>query len=51
MTLGRRVRVSAEGRDVAGVAEDIDETGALLVRAGKRLERVVAGDVALARTR
>ena len=51
VTLGRQVRVSAEGRDVAGVAEDIDETGALLVRAGSRLERVVSGDVAFERSR
>jgi BirA family biotin operon repressor/biotin-[acetyl-CoA-carboxylase] ligase len=51
VTLGREVRISADGRDIAGVAEDIDETGALLVRAGKRLERVLSGDVVLARTR
>jgi BirA family biotin operon repressor/biotin-[acetyl-CoA-carboxylase] ligase len=51
VTLGREVRVSTEGRDVAGVAEDIDETGALLIRSGKRLERVLSGDVVLARTR
>lgn len=44
-TLGRPVRVSAEGRDVEGVAEDIDETGALLLRVGKVLTRVVAGDL------
>ncbi len=47
VVLGRQVRVSAEGREVAGVAEDIDETGALLVRVGKRLERVLSGDVTL----
>ena len=51
VTLGRTVRVSTEGRDLEGVAEDIDESGALLVRAGERLERVVAGDVKLLRPR
>ena len=51
VTLGREVRVSTEGREVAGVAEDLDETGALLVRSGKRLERVLAGDVTLVRPR
>jgi BirA family biotin operon repressor/biotin-[acetyl-CoA-carboxylase] ligase len=51
VTLGRPVRVSTEGRDLEGVAEDIDESGALLVRAGRRLERVVGGDVKLLRPR
>ncbi|HYQ81603.1 MAG TPA: biotin--[acetyl-CoA-carboxylase] ligase, partial [Anaeromyxobacteraceae bacterium] len=51
VTLGREVRVSTEGRDLEGVAEDIDEGGALLVRAGRRLERVLAGDVKLVRPR
>jgi len=50
-TLGREVRVEVEGREVTGVAEDLDETGALLVRCGKRLERVTSGDVQLLRAR
>jgi len=50
-TLGREVRVEVEGREVAGVAEDLDEKGALLVRCGKRLERVTSGDVQLLRAR
>jgi len=50
-TLGREVRVEVEGREVTGVAEDLDETGALLVRCGKRLARVTSGDVQLLRAR
>jgi BirA family transcriptional regulator, biotin operon repressor / biotin---[acetyl-CoA-carboxylase] ligase len=48
-TLGREVRVDADGAEVAGVAEDIDESGALLVRTASGLLRYVAGDVRLAR--
>jgi BirA family biotin operon repressor/biotin-[acetyl-CoA-carboxylase] ligase len=50
-TIGREVRADVEGREVVGVAEDLDEAGALLVRCGKRLERVMAGDVHLLRAR
>jgi BirA family transcriptional regulator, biotin operon repressor / biotin---[acetyl-CoA-carboxylase] ligase len=50
-TLGREVVVRAEGREVSGVAEDIDATGALLVRAGGTLERILSGDVQLLRAR
>jgi len=48
-TLGREVRVDADGGEIAGVAEDIDESGALLVRTASGLLRFVAGDVRLAR--
>ena len=51
-TLGREVRVSQGGVEQEGVAEDIDASGALLVRTGGgRLERVLAGDVELLRAR
>lgn len=50
-TLGREVRVRAGGADLVGVAEDVDEAGALLVRTASGLERVVAGDVELLRPR
>jgi BirA family transcriptional regulator, biotin operon repressor / biotin---[acetyl-CoA-carboxylase] ligase len=51
-TLGREVRVKLAGEgDLEGVAEDVDEAGALLVRAGGRLHRVLAGDVELLRPR
>lgn len=50
-TLGREVVARVEGRDVVGLADDIDETGALLVRSGERLERVVAGDIHALRAR
>jgi BirA family biotin operon repressor/biotin-[acetyl-CoA-carboxylase] ligase len=48
-TLGRRVVIQASP-PIEGTAEDIDESGALLVRdpAGT-LQRVTAGDVELAR--
>jgi BirA family biotin operon repressor/biotin-[acetyl-CoA-carboxylase] ligase len=49
VTLGREVVVKADGREIAGTAEDIDETGALLVRGPAGLERVLAGDVKLVR--
>ena len=47
VTLGREVRADGENGEIAGVAEDIDETGALLVRVRGGLVRVVAGDVRL----
>jgi BirA family biotin operon repressor/biotin-[acetyl-CoA-carboxylase] ligase len=50
-TLGREVRVRSGGVDVVGVAEDVDESGALLVRTAEGLERVVSGDVEMLRPR
>jgi BirA family biotin operon repressor/biotin-[acetyl-CoA-carboxylase] ligase len=47
VTLGREVRVDAEGGEISGVAEDIDASGALLVRGKAGLARVVSGDVRL----
>lgn len=50
VTLGRPVRVTSMvgGEVVTGVAEDLDETGALLVRdESGQLHRVVAGEVTL----
>jgi BirA family transcriptional regulator, biotin operon repressor / biotin---[acetyl-CoA-carboxylase] ligase len=49
-TLGRDVRVKLAGEaDLVGVAEDVDAGGALMVRAGGALHRVLAGDVELLR--
>jgi BirA family biotin operon repressor/biotin-[acetyl-CoA-carboxylase] ligase len=50
-TLGREVTVRTDGREIVGIAEDIDEAGALLVRGPAGLERILAGDVALLRRR
>jgi BirA family biotin operon repressor/biotin-[acetyl-CoA-carboxylase] ligase len=50
-TLGREVRVRSSGGDLEGLAEDVDETGALLVRTGAGLERVLSGDVEMLRAR
>ena len=50
-TLGREVRASISGEEVIGTAEDIDEVGALLVRTGAGLRRVLSGDIELLRTR
>jgi BirA family biotin operon repressor/biotin-[acetyl-CoA-carboxylase] ligase len=50
-TLGQEVLVKTERREFTGIAEDIDEIGALLVRTPTGLERVVAGDVEQLRTR
>ncbi|HEY6101287.1 MAG TPA: biotin--[acetyl-CoA-carboxylase] ligase [Anaeromyxobacter sp.] len=49
VTLGREVVVKADGREIAGTAEDLDEGGALLVRGPAGLERILSGDVALLR--
>lgn len=47
-TLGQAVQVGTAEEVVAGVAEDVDEDGALLVRtAGGELRRMLAGDVTL----
>ena len=50
-TLGREVRVRSSDRDLEGVAQDVDGTGALLVRTEAGLERVLAGDVELLQPR
>jgi BirA family transcriptional regulator, biotin operon repressor / biotin---[acetyl-CoA-carboxylase] ligase len=49
VTLGREVVVKADGREIVGTAEDIDEAGALLVRTAAGIERVLVGDVTLLR--
>ena len=51
VTLGHEVLVRADGRELAGVAEDLDPRGALLVRTAAGVERVLAGDVQLLRPR
>ena len=48
-TLGHEVLVKSEGVERSGLAEDIDESGALLIRVAGRQERVMAGDVELLR--
>jgi BirA family biotin operon repressor/biotin-[acetyl-CoA-carboxylase] ligase len=50
-TLGREVRVEADGGEVSGIAEDLDESGALLVRTSSGVVRVLAGDVRHVRPR
>lgn len=47
ITLGSRVHVLGTDADFTGVAEDIDETGALLVRTEGELRRVLAADVSV----
>ncbi|MBN1661077.1 MAG: biotin--[acetyl-CoA-carboxylase] ligase [Anaerolineae bacterium] len=50
ITLGRRVTVSGGGGAMEGVAEGVEQDGALLLRLDDgRLERVLAGDVTLVR--
>ena len=44
-TFGRRVEWDAAGVTRHGIAEDIDETGALLVRDGTERTRVISGEV------
>lgn len=50
-TLGQTVTVRSEQREFEGLAEDLDESGALLVRTDDGLERVLAGDVERVRPR
>jgi BirA family biotin operon repressor/biotin-[acetyl-CoA-carboxylase] ligase len=48
VTLGRKVRVTAEETVYEGIAESVDEDGSLLLReTGGNLNRIVAGDVTL----
>jgi BirA family biotin operon repressor/biotin-[acetyl-CoA-carboxylase] ligase len=44
-TLGRAVRWDAGGDVMEGVAETIDETGALVVRTRRGVERVISGEL------
>jgi len=44
-TLGRVVQVSTASETIEGLARDVDETGALLVRTRGADRRIVAGDV------
>ena len=46
ITLGSQVQVIG-AETFTGTAEDIDETGALLVRTESELRRVLAGDVSV----
>lgn len=50
-TLGREVRVTADGREIRGLAEDVDESGALLVRTAGGVEAVRSGEVMHLRAR
>ncbi len=50
-TLGREVRIRTGDEEIVGTAEDIDEVGALLVRTGAGLRRVLSGDVEFLRPR
>ena len=43
-TLKREVRVNLHGEVIEGVALDVDEDGALIVRTRKGLERVISGE-------
>lgn len=49
ITLGQLIDVVGVQEKFAGVAEDIDEDGALLVRTDTGLRRVLAGDVSIGR--
>lgn len=44
-SLGRRVQWSGAGTHIEGVAEDIDESGALVVRTGNGAVRIISGEV------
>ena len=50
VTLGRRVSIQIGGRSVRGLAESLDDDGALLLRTEHgRIERIIGGDVMLDR--
>lgn len=48
---GREVRVLAGDRQVEGVARGVDDSGALMVRTGQGLQRFLAGEVSVRRSR
>jgi BirA family biotin operon repressor/biotin-[acetyl-CoA-carboxylase] ligase len=50
-TLGREVAVRLDAREIVGVAEDLDESGALLVRTESGVERILSGEVRMLRPR
>jgi BirA family biotin operon repressor/biotin-[acetyl-CoA-carboxylase] ligase len=44
-TLGRQVKIITQTEEIEGIAEDVDESGALLVRTdGKKIKKIIAGD-------
>ena len=45
LTFGRRIEWDADGSVRRGVAEDVDDTGALLVRTPAGRERIISGEV------
>lgn len=47
--LGQAVSVQMASRTIDGIAEDVDENGALIVRTAAGAEHIVAGDVTLLR--
>jgi BirA family biotin operon repressor/biotin-[acetyl-CoA-carboxylase] ligase len=47
-TIGNEVTVSSFGRSVSGLAVGISDDGSLLVKSEGGVERILAGDVALA---
>jgi BirA family biotin operon repressor/biotin-[acetyl-CoA-carboxylase] ligase len=48
VTLGKKVRAESGSRSIEGIAESVDESGALMIsEADGRLTKVVAGDVTL----
>jgi BirA family biotin operon repressor/biotin-[acetyl-CoA-carboxylase] ligase len=48
ITLGKKVRATSGSRIIEGIAESVDETGALFIRqSGGITTRIVAGDVTL----
>jgi BirA family biotin operon repressor/biotin-[acetyl-CoA-carboxylase] ligase len=49
VTLGQQVSVTTDGAPTVGLAEDIDDTGALLLRTPAGLTRITSGDVAMLR--
>lgn len=44
-TLGHEVRVLIDGETITGLAEDIDEAGALIVKEGGKRHRILAGEI------
>ena len=44
-TLGRRVSWQSAGGGCTGIATDIDDSGALLIRTGEGMERIISGEL------
>jgi len=46
-TIGKKVTINAPGGIISGIAKDIDESGYLIIQSGKKLSKVISGELIL----